>query len=226
MSRTPAVIALLVASMSISTAAAQIAPAFEGVVRYTIESNGRPSEVVQMIKGTKGRHEMDMPVGRMIMLQDRSAREAILLDTAHKSYRVFGGRDVPPLTRVSLTRLGGKEHIAGYDCEHFRVDIVDVLRAEVCAAKGLGIYEGGKDMPWITSNPATLRALAAGSPEFERIMKEGFVPLKLTVIRAGATSATVILATRVERRTLDDALFVVPPGYKRLEMPGMGVGRP
>jgi hypothetical protein len=169
---------------------------------------------------------MEMPFGRMILLQDRSTREAIMLDAAHKTYRVFGGREVPDLPRVSLTRLGGKEHIAGYDCEHFRVEIEEVMSADICAATGLGIYDGGKDMPWLTADVATLRRRAASSPEFERIMKEGFVPLKATITPTATHRVTVMLATSVELKTLDDALFVVPPGYKRLEIPGMGLRRP
>jgi hypothetical protein len=57
--------------------------------------------------------------------------------------------------------------------------------------------------------------LSAFAKEFE----DGMVPLRLRVLRNG-TWETVMEATAVERKRLEDSVFQLPAGLRKMNMPG------
>jgi len=60
----------------------------------------------------------------------------------------------------------------------------------------------------------------SGGP-FADMFKDGFFPLKMGEIENGKPRVQMV-ATSVERKTLDPSLFVVPPDYKQINMGDMG----
>jgi uncharacterized protein DUF4412 len=217
---------ILVAAIAVVAAtpmSAQIAPNFQGVIHFSTEWNGKPMDVVYMVRGAKVRQEMPTPMGRLVMLIDVSMGETMIVDEAHKVYRVFKASDASDVTPATFTRLGTKEHVAGYDCEYFHVES-DYTRADVCAATGLGMFNGGRDTPWVPQS-AAMRELAAKNPEYARLLHDGFVPLKVRASMPDGSRPMTMVATSVERRVVDETLVTLPAGYTKIEMPTVP-GRP
>jgi hypothetical protein len=65
-----------------------------------------------------------------------------------------------------------------------------------------------------------MRALAARHPEYARLVRDGFFPLRVSVIENGAPR-TLMEATSIERKSLDASLFEIPAGFTETRMPGM-----
>jgi len=211
-----------------TSAQSQTARTFEGVMRFRGEVEHRTVEMIYMAKGSKVRQEFPIENRRFVMLLDHRSGEMTTLDDEHKSYIVRNLHDLSgdDGEMPKITRLAGAERILGHDCEHFLIESPDVdLKAEVCAAKGLGLFNGGSDMSWAPGNSASQRALVAKNTEYARILREGFLPLKFTTISEDGTRATMV-ATSVEAKQLDASVFMPPVGYTRVQLPAGFGGRP
>lgn len=204
---------LLVASLPLLAAApAAAAQTFEGVVTakvHAADAGREATEVTYALRGGVMRMEMatrgDM---RSIIIVDTPAQTNYVLMPQQKTYMAMpfsaGGAEAarPP----EIVRTGRKETVAGHTCEHWLVkDPSGDL--DVCVAAGLGA-------------PFTMGGGMGREPTWTSALREqrGF-PLK--VARAGG--ATILEVTKIERKTLDPALFVPPADYKKMEMP---TGRP
>ena len=66
---------------------------------------------------------------------------------------------------------------------------------------------------------------AASHPEWVKLLEGGAFPLKLTNIEDGKLLMS-FEATKIEKKSLDDSLFVIPSDYKELTMPGIPGGKP
>jgi hypothetical protein len=60
-----------------------------------------------------------------------------------------------------------------------------------------------------------------GNADYVKLFKDGFLPLKVTQ-NAEGKNQVVMEATKVEQRSLEPSLFVPPPDYKEMKMPGFG----
>ena len=69
-------------------------------------------------------------------------------------------------------------------------------------------------------NPKLLAA-AAAHPEWVKFLQGGAFPLKMTAMEDGKVHMSME-ATRIERKSLDDSLFTIPPDYKELNMKNLG----
>jgi hypothetical protein len=221
-------VAVVSLALAASTLGAQTSPNFQGVVHFNVESNGTRTELLYMVRGAKVRTEMSIHGARIVMLTDVSAGETMIVDEQHKVYRVFSAADVPDAAPPTFTRLGTKDHVAGHDCEYFRIRSEDGINADICAASGLGLFVGSRDMAW-APNSSAMRALAAKSPDFARVMREGFLPLKVKSAMPDGSRPTTMTATNIEAKAVDVSLVTLPAGYTKIEMPtmsGRGSGRP
>jgi hypothetical protein len=63
-------------------------------------------------------------------------------------------------------------------------------------------------------------AEAAAHPEWVKFLEGGAFPLKLQALEDGKVKMTME-ATRIERKSLDDSLFAVPPDYKEFSIPNL-----
>ena len=129
----------------------------------------------------------------------------------------------------ALTRTGKQETIAGYTCEHWLMG--DKQEIDMCVAKGLGYFGmGGQSGGGLGTfrnfafSPKML-AEAAAHPEWVKLLEGGAFPLKLTTMEDGKVKMSME-ATRIEKKPLDDSLFVIPSDYKELSMPNMPGGKP
>ena len=128
-----------------------------------------------------------------------------------------------------LTATGKQETIAGYPCEHYLIG--DKQEMDMCVAKGLGFFGmGGQSggglgaFKSLAFSPKML-AEAASHPEWVKLLEGGAFPLKLTNVENGKVLMS-FEATKIEKKSLDDSLFVIPSDYKELSMPNIPSGKP
>jgi hypothetical protein len=213
---------------------------FEGIVAFRMTGKGRGAEMTQMYKGTKNRTEisgggqdtamiMDMTTGvmtilmpqqKMYMVMDmRKAGQAVAGMPFGKGQKDTGVGAGVPAAMASIKATGRKETIAGHECEYYLMG--EKGEAEVCSAKGLGMFMMGQSP--MGGGMASLAALAALGTHSDavKLFSDGFFPLKM-VHTEGGKKQVVMEATRVEKKMLDASLFVPPPDYKEMKMPGFG----
>lgn len=235
----PGAAALLAFAVAAPLALAQ--GSFEGVVAYKIMGKGGAAEMTQMYKGTKSRTEIDSGGQSTAMIMDSVAGTMTILMPPQKSYMVMdmkkmgqglggmlgrGRKDTGSSSGAgaanalaSIKATGRKETIAGHECEYYVMG--EKGEAEVCSAKGLGMFMMGQSpMGGAISSMASLAALATNS-DAARLFADGFFPLKMVSTEHGKREV-VMEATRVEKKPLEGSLFVPPPDYKEMKMPGFG----
>ncbi len=209
---------------------------FEGVITMKMDvEDQKGMEMVYSLKGNRSRIETKlpgMPEGQGAMLLDLEAGKMITIMPARKMFMTMdlkgaaddmkdaGGEDEK---FPKLTPTGRQETIAGYTCEHWLMG--DKQDIDMCVAKGLGYFgmsgqgSGGGSFRDLVFSPKLL-AQAAAHPEWVRFLKGGAFPLKMTMTENGKVS-TSMEVTKVERKSLDDSIFSVPPGYKEFNMQDM-----
>ncbi len=212
------------------------AQAFEGVVTWQMGS--KQETMTQAYKGNMVRTEMGRAGREGVMLIDGGARTMTMVMPNEKMYMVMsldrpgmqGGQpdahDAPP----KITATGKTETIAGYTCEVYRYaeEAGKPETMEMCVAKGLGYFmmgAGGGGMMGRGRDPMAGVAGAASNPEYVKLYKDGFFPLRMTRIEGGK-SELMMLATSIEKKSLDANAFKVPAGYQEMKMPAGMPGRP
>jgi hypothetical protein len=213
--------------------------AFEGVVVYKMSASGENTEMTQMYKGTKSRTEVSSKGQAAVMLMDLTTGAMTTLVPAQKMYMVMDFRKMGEALRglapakeeqrgrsagapgqaPAIKATGRTEVVAGHTCEWYVMG--EKGDAEVCAAKGLGFFMFGQSpMGGGSASMASLAALGANA-DYVKIFKDGFFPLKMMQNQRGKNQV-VMEATRVEKKSLDASLFVPPPDYTEMKMPGFG----
>jgi hypothetical protein len=199
---------------------------------------GHQMLLTYFLKGDQGRMETEMPAnpaGRGIVLLDLVSGKVTTLIPQQKMYMTMdlkamaesmrGQRDQPAgqegVTKLGAIKSTGRvETIAGHSCEHWLLG--DQQEVDICFAKGLG-YFGFGNSPWaadvlkdLNLSPALMKDLSA-NPEWARLIEGGAFPLKVTVLKNGQPEMNME-ATRVERKSLDDGLFRIPPDYTEMKL--------
>lgn len=230
--------AIVTVTLAAGLAVAQPA-GFEGVVAYKLAGKGAASEMTQMYKGTKSRTEVVSGAQSTAMIMDGAAGTMTVLMPPQKQYMVMdmkkmgqglggllgmGKKDTGTGAGASaamptIKATGRKETIAGHECEYYVMG--DKGETEVCSAKGLGMFMMGQSP--MGGGVAALAALAAMStnPDAVKLFADGFFPLKVVNVKGGKNEV-VLEATRVEKKALEASLFVPPPDYTEMKMPGFG----
>ncbi|HWP46070.1 MAG TPA: DUF4412 domain-containing protein [Candidatus Limnocylindrales bacterium] len=227
---------------STASPVAQGSGEFEGVITMKMNVENR-KETMEMIYFLKDRHirietkAANTPEGQAVMLWDLEAAKMTTLIPSKQMYMTLDLKETveslkgvtkdkepateEPIKFPKLTPTGKQETIAGYPCEHWLMG--DQQEIDICVAKGLGYFgmgnpmgRGGNLLKNLIFDPKLLTA-AAAHPEWVKFLQGGAFPLKLTKQEDGKTRMTLEV-TKIERKSLSDALFTVPPGYKEFNM--------
>lgn len=120
-----------------------------------------------------------------------------------------------------IEKTGKKDVIAGYECEEWKIT-TKTNRADVCVAEGIkwiDLGDLGMESPEL--------ALAAAISDANRF------PLRAVVYDQNNVETTRMVATKIDKKKLDDTRFVVPPDYQVVDLAamfsafaGMGAGAP
>ena len=132
-----------------------------------------------------------------------------------------------PVDDTKVTKTGKLEKIAGYDCEDWDMQAKDGTKATVCMAKALsfvslplGALGGmGSMLPGggLGGKAGLLAQLFSGS-----------FPLKMVAYDAKGVANADVEATKIDKGSIDDARFGLPPGYTQVDLAQMlgGLGMP
>lgn len=119
------------------------------------------------------------------------------------------GAPAVPAKPPTIDKTGKKDVVAGYSCEIWNVTS-EGKRSEVCVAEGITWI----DLADIGMGASEL-AVAAVAADANRF------PLRLVAYDAKGAEEMRMEATKVEKKKLDDARFVVPPDYRVVDMAAM-----
>jgi hypothetical protein len=223
---------------------------FEGTIAMKMETeNQQGAEMTYFLKGRHARIETkmgDAPEHQAVMLWDLEGAKMTTLMPSRKMYMTMdlketaeGMKEAASQMKKSqgevvetkfpkLTETGKQETIAGYTCEHWLMG--DKQDIDMCVAKGLGYFgmggQGGGGLGSLKNlafGPKLL-AEAAAHPEWVKFLEGGAFPLKITALEDGKVKMNME-ATRIERKSLDDSLFAVPPDYKELNTGNLTGGK-
>jgi hypothetical protein len=186
------------------------AQSFEGTVEYSITTEEGTMPMTYMMKGDNVRIEMEQAPGRKAaILIDGKENKSVMLMDKMKMYMELPAPPSPDADapKPEITKTGKTQKILGYDCQQFVVKEGDA-ESDVWVAKGLGTFQmfkmGG---PRGKSNAEAWQKL---------IGSEGGFPL-LATTKEGDSQISKMEATKVEKKSLDDALFKIPEGYKQFD---------
>ena len=213
-----AVLCLLTAAVPIDPAHGQGKP-FEGTV--TFEASGGREDggtLAYSIKGRRVRFEPEAGRMPMYMIIDLDAMVMRMVMTGQNMYMEMpipdADSDDAPSSRNAPVNTGRSDQVAGRSCEIWTME-EDGRAFEMCVARDMGVFMQG-------GGPMGGRRTPAWQAE---LRKGGFFPLR--VVEAGAGKKPVLLATKIEEKSLDASLFAVPSGMQKMSMPpGMGGRRP
>ncbi len=223
--------------------------AFEGIVTAKLFGGEKEGQMKFAVKDHFTRLETSAVKGNEsiagVMILDTKSGQQIMLMPQAKAYMTInlkefgdqvkggsekmGGQEKGTDKMPKLTPTGKQETIAGYNCEHWLVG--DDQSTDLCIAKGIGYFgfgntgqDGGplKALKNLNLDPS-VSAQIESNPELKKFIEGGAFPLKISQIEKGQTKP-IMEVTSVERKTLDDSLFIVPPDYKKMEIPGMPRG--
>jgi uncharacterized protein DUF4412 len=210
--------------------------AFEGEITSRTFMDDTTLETRYAIKGTRNRIETlssQDSAQTSITLMDSTSSATTVLWPETKTYTTMNWvemaeemakevGDDSSMVFPKVTSTGKTETVAGFTCEHWLIG--DKQELDICMAKGLGYYGGGPGAIFDKLKDAALREKAKAqldaNPEFAKFVEGGAFPLKMSIIENGQ-SKTIMEVTAVERKSLDDSLFIVPADYKKTEIPGM-----
>lgn len=215
--------------------------AFEGLITSKMTTGNQQMEIKYAVKGSRTRIETQLAAGGTqmgVVLMDFATGTQTMLIPQMKSYTTINWNDQGGIKNMAenmagdasfkATPTGKTETIAGHSCTHWILG--EKQDTDACLAKGLGYFGGGGDSGSVFEK---LRNFALGdkakaslqsNPEFLQFIEGGVFPLKLSTIENGQ-SRTLMEVTSVERKSLDDSFFAIPSDFKKMEIPGMPMGK-
>jgi len=201
-------VAILLGLVVASTASAQ----FEGVVTYQM---GKAGETwVYSAKGNKVRMDISTPSapsGVAAILDMGAMTTTILMSTQHAymTMPIPQNANVPDSVHGKFTKTGS-EVIAGVPCDDYvGTDAKGEKQGTFCIAHGMGSF-----MQFNSNNPM-MRQYQSRVSGLSGALAGGGFPLK--IVRSNGE--TQMLATKIDRKSLDASLFSVPAGYTAIQMP-------
>ena len=204
-----------------------LAAQFEGTVDMQMGTKNE-QKMTQSYKGGHVRTDMSANGMSMAMLMDVSMREVTMLMPDHQMYMKTSLKDqsmkADKMDKApKITDTGKTETIAGKTCSVYRFaeEAGKPETMEICAAKGMGFFAMGQGGgPMGGKNPYAGAIDAGANPEYAKLFKDGFFPLRITDISKGKPE-NVILVTAITPKSIPDAAFEIPAGYTEMKMPSM-----
>ncbi len=206
---------------------------FEGEITVTSTHANHPAPETMLIalkgqrirfsteaKGPGGAGILDLKDKKIIMTMD-AQKKFIEMDLGSFNPAAAHGMPMPaapaagtaaPATPPKIDKTGKHETVAGHDCEDWTITDSNGHKAVVCMASDVGAFDFG-GMEAASFVPSFLRGGFFGGPVF---------PLKAVELDEAGKETSRIEATRIERKSLDDATFAPPPGYTKLDLGNMG----
>jgi hypothetical protein len=226
---TPIPLALASLLIALPTAGAQ-AP-FEGVITMMVTVPGAaPMENIMSVKGARGRSEMSMQGMQAYAITDFDKGTVTAVLPTQRMYMNLGEAmtktlpDPEAAAEVTFKETGKKGTFAGVACNYYLIQYKTGMDADACIAKGIGTFFGmGAAGGRGNSAPGVQKAMRQLAKQF----KGGAFVLRMDMREAGQLRLSTEV-TKLEKKAVDDAVFVVPEGFQDMTamMKGMPGARP
>jgi hypothetical protein len=190
-----------------------------------------PMENVMSVKGSKGRAEMSMQGMQAYTIMDFEKGTITAVLPAQRAYMNLGGdalaraiADTGAVPEVTFKESGKKGTFAGVSCDYYLIQYKSGMEADACIAKGIGTFFGmGAPGGRGNSAPGVQKAMRDLAKRF----KGGAFVLKMDMREAGELRISTEV-TKLEKKAVDSAIFVVPEGFQDMSamMKGMPGARP
>jgi Domain of unknown function (DUF4412) len=187
---------------------------FEGeITMHTVPTSGPTKDMVVKTKGDKLRFDMNGASGATHGIYDPATNKVTMVIDAQKSYMDldFNKAGTPQANTTADTaaidKTGKHETIAGIDCENWVAKDPSGKRSEVCIAQGIAFFD--------------MTAVKAGGPTGlgKELRDKKLFPLRSVEYDASGKELSRMEVTKVEKKSIDDAEFVVPADYKKMSLP-------
>ena len=187
---------------------------FEGKIVFQVNDEGVNQQMSYLVKGSKFRIEPEGTQGQGIMLFDNDTRMMTILMPSQKMYmeipmdnEAMNNNDEDETVYFVKTRES--KEINGYTCDKFEFKDKD-----------------GEGVAWMTKELGGF--LFLNDPESRQesgwqkaIAEEGYFPMEVYQKNASGDEYSVFKIIELKPMDLDNALFNVPAGFKKLDMSGM-----
>jgi Domain of unknown function (DUF4412) len=197
------------------TSSAVRSQTFDGVVEFTVTSEEGTMPMTYMEKGNNVRIEMEgRPGMKAAILINVKDKKATMLMEKMKMYMPIPEPKASETSgpKPEITKTGKTQEILGYKCEQVIIKYGE-RQTEVWITKDLGPFAMFQMGP---------PGKASREEEWQKVIgKEGGFPLK-AVTTLGDKKVNEMTATKVEKKSLDNALFQIPEGYKQFDPSMMG----
>ena len=189
---------------------------FEGEISmHTTRASGPPQDMVVETKGDKLRFDTDSPAGKTYGIYDPSVSptKVVMVFDAQKAFLDldFSSPGAPQANTSAdssaIDKNGKKETIAGIECQNWTAKDPSGKRSEVCIAEGIAFFDIG--------------SLKSGSPLSKELREKKLFPMRTVEYDATGKEISRTEVTKVEKKKLDDARFVVPSEFKKVTLPGL-----
>jgi hypothetical protein len=218
---------------------------FEGEIGLLVKSKSesKPIPPLTMLVKT-GRIRFDVPAGleaagrvggqgyvvidgpnKKMMTVLTEQKQVVEFDLARAAEQWKGMRPTPGAppspqqagTPPKITRTGRTETVAGKSCEDWDITGANGDRAQVCVAN-----EGAS---WLELPTLTLPPDQAWAKE---LLDGHHLPLRFIGYAKDGSEDTRVEVTRLEKKSIPDDTFAVPPGYRVMDLAAMfaGMGMP
>jgi hypothetical protein len=186
------------------------AQSFEGVVEYTVTTEEGTMPMTYMSKGDNVRVEMEgRPGMKAVILMDTKANKSTMLMEQMKMYMEMPSAPSTDeeTTKPEITKTGKTRKILGYDCQEYIVKEGDEV-TDVWVTKDLGKFQMFR-----MGGPGAKKE----ADEWQKIIgSENGFPL-LATTKNGDDQVSKMVATKVDKKSLDNALFQIPEGFKAMD---------
>ena len=199
------------------------ASGFEGAIAMHTTSAHGPTDMVFLTKG--GKSLVDVP-GRdgqtaHSIFDPTTQKVTIVMDSQQLAMQVplpHASAAAPNATPPKVTRTGKHETVAGYDCEDWDIVLEGGKREATCVAQGLAFFDfsamsgpvgGGVHSSWA-----------------EELRDGNAFPLRAVESDSAGKETSRMEVTRIEKKSLDDAAFIVPASYHIMQVPALGAEAP
>ncbi len=210
----------LAGSMLLMAVAAVVSASdFEGLMLLNETSDGATMQQQWFMKGDKLRFEETGPdADKGAMIFDAKKKMMYSLQHDEKMYMEIPMGETSKAERgtsedVVVVKTGTRDRAAGYSCEIYHTkDNSDGSTGELCIARGIG----NEAMLGMMSAQAGGASLLPGW--MRELFKDGGFPIKGVDRDAKGNEEARWEVVKIEKKSLDDRLFLPPADYKKQDM--------
>lgn len=192
---------------------------FQGKVTFQVTEEGQSQKLSYFVKGNKFRIEpgQNEQMGMGVIIYDTDKDLMTVLMSEQKMYmempldKSMGMTNDESTGKEYFVKTGESKEILGYTCDKFK-------------------YNDGQEsgFAWMTKELGPFMFMrdpegeSSSEEKWQReIMEEGYFPLLVEQKNSSGNLEKVFEVTDLKPMNLDDALFSIPPGFSKFDMPGM-----